>query len=106
MREAEKEFVDQAVGADRARDRNYLRVLRQARDEVIRVEAMKLALSVSAGHRGHMIDVRLGHHRGHRGAGVANSKFVLGMLLPKRVEGVGLANRSAQQTAPARMCRR
>jgi hypothetical protein len=57
---AKDKLVHERVGADRARYRDDLGVLRDLRNEMVLVEPVQFAIPVPAGHVRHVIHVRLG----------------------------------------------
>ena len=97
VREAEEHLVDDAVGADRAADRHQARVGRRGRDEVMLVEAERLAIAGAAGHHRHVVDVRLADHGGHGLVGVAGGEFELGVAVPDGVEVVTRPEHAAEK---------
>jgi len=82
MGETQQHLVDQAVRADRARNRHQPCIGWQFRNEMVRIEAGEIALTDAAGHNRNVIDVRFRNHRLHCRIDVARHEFIGRVLLP------------------------
>lgn len=70
MREADDQFVDDAVHTDGARQRLHLDIVRPVADEMIAIEAFHLRVACAAGERRDVCQVGFRRHRRHRGGDV------------------------------------
>src|SRR5215472_15441195 len=84
VREIQDELIHHLVPANRARDPLDAGIGGHLTDEVVRVKIDYAGVTVAAGERGHIVDVRFGHHGLHCGGDIVIDELMLDVSVKDR----------------------